>query len=193
MPEGAIEDVHHMLDGHFFLIKVSGTRKSKHGDFRPAKSGYAHRISVNGSLNSYAFLITLVHEIAHMHVWEKYKSSVKPHGPDWKQHFRALMIPLLLKEVFPEDIMRPLSHYLKNPGASTAGNIELSSSLAIYDPFDTKNHLTDLAEGSHFYYDQRGPFVRKALRRKRILCEEVNTGKKYLFHPLAKVHPQLPA
>ncbi|HAD34265.1 MAG TPA: hypothetical protein DCF44_07170 [Chitinophagaceae bacterium] len=44
-------------------------------------------MSVNGNLNSYHFLITLLHEIAHMLVWEQFRNRVKPHGLEWKHVF----------------------------------------------------------------------------------------------------------
>ena len=55
-------------------IKVTKPRKSKLGDFKVI--GDQLIISINNNLNKYAFLITLVHEIAHAFVFQKYQNTV---------------------------------------------------------------------------------------------------------------------
>ena len=60
--------------------KVKKSRSSKYGDYRPPLKGSNHLITINYDMNKYAFLITLVHEIAHLTNWNKHKDKVKPHG-----------------------------------------------------------------------------------------------------------------
>ena len=44
-------------------IKVVRERKTRHGDYRKMPDG-THQITINGNLNPYRFLITLIHELA---------------------------------------------------------------------------------------------------------------------------------
>ena len=81
---------------------VAQDRKSKLGDYRTPFGGKGHRISVNGSLNKYAFLITFLHEIAHLLTFEEFKNRVNPHGKEWKRNFQKLVKPYLANRGFPE-------------------------------------------------------------------------------------------
>src|SRR5690606_28997724 len=95
-------------------FKISKPRATKLGDFRPAINGKPHRISVNGNLNQYAFLITSMHEFAHLGCWLKHKNQVAPHGEEWKEIFKVILTPLISNDVFPEDIKNALLQYIKN-------------------------------------------------------------------------------
>src|SRR5690606_13417989 len=83
--------------------------------------------------NPYAFLITLMHELAHLITWVKYKDTVKPHGQEWKSEFKQTLGPFLRRNVFPEDVARAVQNYLANPAAATCRDIHLSKALARYD------------------------------------------------------------
>ena len=48
-----------------------------------------HRISVNGNLNKYSFLITLIHELAHLLTFTQYKNRVDPHGRNGREFMAA--------------------------------------------------------------------------------------------------------
>jgi SprT protein len=50
-------------------------RSSKLGDYRPPQRGLPHRISVNHNLNQHEFLITLIHEMAHLLCWENMEAG----------------------------------------------------------------------------------------------------------------------
>ena len=94
-------------------LKFTRTRNTKTGDFRPPRNGSLPAITVNQNLNKYACLITLVHEMAHYHVYLAYRDQgifrrrkrVAPHGNEWKQEFRRLMEPHLTPSVFPEELL----------------------------------------------------------------------------------------
>jgi SprT protein len=102
-----------------FKLKIKKSRSTKYGDYRPPVDKLNHHISINHDLNPYAFLITLVHEIAHLSNWKKTKGRVKPHGEEWKQEFRLLMRPFFELGIFPADVHRALASYLINPAASS--------------------------------------------------------------------------
>ena len=83
LPPGALPP-HQKLTGKALCqIRVSKPRKTKLGDYRrPGRPHQPHRISINGNLNPYAFLITLLHEWAHLEIYQEYKGKVAPHGPE---------------------------------------------------------------------------------------------------------------
>ena len=59
LPAGSFEEVLYYLQHHKVHLTISRKRQSILGDYRHAHSDKNHRISVNGNLNKYAFLITL--------------------------------------------------------------------------------------------------------------------------------------
>ena len=80
------------------------------GDYRPPYAGQGHRISINYDLNSYSFLVTTVHEFAHLLTWNEHKRKAKPHGAEWKANFKRMMRPFFEKEVFPISGHREMRH-----------------------------------------------------------------------------------
>lgn len=169
-------------------LTVTGNRATKLGDYRHPFQGKGHRITVNGTLNPYAFLVTLVHEFAHLVVWEQYQNKVKPHGGEWKRAFIGLMRPYLQQEVFPEDLLVVLHDYFENPRASSCADPDLMRSLSQFDKGRNKyQFLEELPEQSVFMTRQRRYFIKGEKRRTRFLCTEKSTGKQYLFHPLTPV------
>ena len=63
-----------------FKLKIKRERNTKLGDYRSPQNGGNHIITVNHNLNKYSFLITLVHEIAHLVTFNAHKDRVLPHG-----------------------------------------------------------------------------------------------------------------
>src|SRR6187455_3787837 len=84
LPEGCFDKVVHYLHHYKVHLTVTRERKSVLGDYRNAVHGKNHRITVNSNLNKYAFLITLLHELAHLLAHEKYGHRILPHGAQWK-------------------------------------------------------------------------------------------------------------
>ena len=171
-----------------FNVKVilSSPSKSRMGVFIPKRHGY-HVVRINNNLNKYEFLITLIHEIAHASIWEKYGRRVNPHGDEWKEQYKKMMLPFLNPEFFPEDILRPLSNHIINPRASTVRDLELSRILKKYDK-NRSTFISEINDGDEFYIDNGKRFVRMEKLRKNYQCKEISTGKLYRFSPLAEVN-----
>lgn len=169
-------------------LKISRTRHTKLGDYRPPYAGKPHRISVNYNLNPFSFLITLIHEFAHLTCWNKHQFRVKPHGEEWKQEFRELMMPWLDKSFFPPDVQQGLFQYMNNPAASSCTDLGLMRILEQYD-FAHLNQfsLESLPAGTVFQIRDGRVFTKGAQLRKRYRCVENKTQRIYLFNPLAKV------
>jgi SprT protein len=60
LPPGSFEGVLHYLQHYKVHLTITRQRQSILGDYRHAYANQTHRISVNGNLNKYAFLITLL-------------------------------------------------------------------------------------------------------------------------------------
>src|SRR5206468_9194087 len=99
-------------------LTVARERKSILGDYRHRTHGSNHRISVNGNLNKFSFLITLLHELAHLLTFEKYSNKVASHGKEWKHIFGQLLATFIEHNVFPDDIKQALKKSIQDPAAS---------------------------------------------------------------------------
>ncbi len=87
IPENAVEKVCHLIFEYDFKLIIKGDRKSKWGDFKPPfKETKYPIITINKSLNKYAFLITIIHEIAHCKTYRECGNKVKSHGTEWKKY-----------------------------------------------------------------------------------------------------------
>lgn len=185
VPPGAVSYCYHLWLEHSFSLKITRPRSTKLGDYRYTTQG-GHQISVNNSLNPYSFLITYLHEVAHLVTFSRYKRKVKPHGTEWKKAFQALMAPMLEKDVFPPELLSPLRQYLHNPKASSCTDPQLMAAIRTFDPRPEGHVLGELHAGEKFRLSGR-IFVKGALRRTRILCEEPATHRKYLVPAQAVV------
>lgn len=167
---------------HFTITKK---RKTKLGDYRQPYDGKPHRISVNGSLNQYAFLITTLHELAHLTTFEKYGNKVKPHGAEWKTEFKSIFTPLLDAGFLPEDITLALNNYLANARAASCSDDRLYRVLKRYDKFqgDLVEHLSF---GEEFKLNGK-VFVKGKKLRKRYECKEISTQKLYRVLGVAEI------
>lgn len=188
LPEAGFEDVLYYLKQHKVHLTISRKRQSILGDYRHAHTNKNHRISVNGNLNKYAFLITLLHELAHLFTFEKFGHRVQAHGREWKDEFGKILAKFLAQKVFPADIEKALLHTLHNPAASSCGDEKLLRVLHQYDDKKDGVHLVEqLPEGAVFVIKGGRVFKKAEKIRKRFKCVEVRTGKLYLFSGMYEV------
>lgn len=162
-----------------FDFKLRKSRITKVGDFTcyPGKNPI---ITVNHDIDPYLFLITYIHEVAHLDVHLRYGNRIESHGKEWKLAFQQLMEPVLTEEIFPSDLLVSLKKHLHNPKASTFSDSKLTKLLRSYDA--RQQHvvlLSDLKEGSIFGYHGKW-FKKGKLRRTRVECRELKTRITYL-------------
>jgi hypothetical protein len=170
-----------------FHLKITARRYSKLGDYRYHPRQRTHRISINGSLNPHAFLVTYLHEVAHLRAFRQHGFRIAPHGREWKTCFRVLMAPVLRPDVFPEDVLLPLRHYMRKPKAASGSDPQLTMALQRYDAReDGTLPLQEVAPGRSFRFRQ-SVFVKEADRRTRALCRELHSGRQYLVSLAARV------
>ncbi|SHJ16410.1 SprT-like family protein [Aquimarina spongiae] len=186
IPERAIDQAFDLIVTCNVHLKIVNERVTRHGDYRRTPDG-RHQITVNASLNKYRFLITLIHEIAHLVAFEKYGRFIKPHGIEWKRVFQQLMLPYINPEVFPSKLLPVIANHFKNPRASSDTDEKLSLALKQYDPDNDKSYIFELPFGSTFRL-YNGKIFRKGNKKvKRYECVEIATGRVYLFNPNAEV------
>ncbi len=189
LPAGFEEMVADLLFSTPVKFKVVPPRSTKLGDFRASFNGEKHQITINGDLNKYAFLITTLHEFAHLQTFNEFRSSVKPHGEEWKRTFRKLLVPAIDSGLLPQDIQQALINSLTNTKASSCSDIQLSRVLKRYDDQNTGLvSLETLPKNSTFVL-QGKQFLKGELRRRRYVCEDISNSKKYLVHALSEVSP----
>lgn len=188
LPGGAFDDVLYYLQHYNVHLTITRQRQSILGDYRHAHADKTHRISVNGNLNQYAFLITLLHELAHLFTYEQFGHRVQAHGREWKNEFGKILARFLLKKVFPADIEKALMNTLQNPAASSCGDEKLLRVLHQYDEKKEGTHLVEqIPEGSLFVIKGGRVFKKGEKIRKRYNCMEVKTGKLYLFSAVYEI------
>lgn len=188
MPTGTFEAVAPFFRDHAIHLTITRHRRSLHGDYRPPSREHPyHRISVNATLNEYSFLITLLHEIAHLTTTVKHGLKAAPHGKEWKDQFKHVLIPFLGKSIFPTDVERALNAYLRNPAASTCTDPSLYKALSRYDvPEEGRMHADEIAVGQKFEFDGR-TFIKLEQLRTRARCKDLANGRIYFVQGIALV------
>lgn len=188
MPVAAAPLIAKWIDYFQCEFKISKGRTTKLGDYRHPYKGAGHKISVNNNLNSYAFLVTTVHEFAHLLTWNDHKNKVKPHGEEWKYNFKRMMVPFLEQDVFPEDVKKAIVSYLHNPSAASCTDLKLSRALKKYDEVKADSpRLEELPLHTVFTIKDGRQFKKGEKLRKRYRCTCLDNGHVYLFNPLAEV------
>ena len=189
MPVASIEGVFELIKTYEVHLKIVNERRTRYGDYTRKLDG-KHLITVNANLNPYQFLMTLIHEIAHLVAFQKYGGQIKAHGKEWKHIFQLLMLPFLRPDVFPNTLLPLLANHFRNPTASSDTDERLSIAMKMYDIKDKgSNHcfVYEVPLGSHFRTRQGKIFKRGPLILKRFECMEVGSEKLYAFKANAEV------
>lgn len=188
IPPAAVPRVLEYLQQYGVHLTITRERKSILGDYRHATLYKTHRISVNGNLNPYSFLITLIHELAHLVTFIQYSNRVQSHGKEWKALYALLLADFMGKELFPPDVEQALRRSMHDLPASSCADENLMRILKNYDPRqDGVVMVEQLQEGQLFDIGEGRIFRKGKKLRKRYQCVEVRTGKVYLFSPIYEV------
>ncbi|MEK6481603.1 SprT-like domain-containing protein [Catalinimonas sp. 4WD22] len=172
---------------HPFSLHITPKRVSKLGDYRYHKKKNTHIISLNATLNPYAFLITYLHEIAHLIAFQQHGFRIAPHGKEWKKCFQQLMEPMLHEKVFPQDVLRPLRKYMLNPKAASGSDHKLSLALQNYDDHQDGSMPLSKIQPEQTFQFRNMIFIKESVRRTRALCRDLASGKRYLVSEIARV------
>ena len=187
VPVEFINDVFDLLSTYPVIFKVVKPRKTKLGDFRPRFKNNKHQITINGNLNPYAFLITTLHEFAHLVAYEDFGNRINPHGKEWKDSYARLIMPVVSSTLLPKDIEKALLHSLISIKASSCSDMQLQRVLLKYDTVRSDEiPLESLDKNSSFALNGK-IFEKGILKRTRFLCTEKKSNRKYLINALAHV------
>lgn len=199
VPDRVLDRIAYACSEGDVRLKITRGRSSKTGDFRPPQKGKPCIITVNGNLNPYTCLITLVHELAHYQVYRgkhivvnpfKKFRRYSPHGREWKETFRLLMFEYMTETVFPADVLDALIVYMENPTASTFANQKLMRALAKYDAPAGLVTVESLPDHAVFKTTTGRTFRKIGKKRTRYLCVCLDNRKQYLFSPIVQVVPE---
>ena len=188
IPEPAVPVLARWIVEYDFKLKIKKERNTKLGDYRSPHDGNNHVISINHNLNKYAFLITLVHEVAHLVTFNAHKNRVNPHGDEWKQNYKQLIKHFLTTDYFPTDVLLALQKHFLSPAASSCSDANLLRILNRYDEkSEEKIFIEKIPHKTVFKYNGERLFEKGERIRTRYRCKEIATGAVYLFHALAEV------
>ncbi|MBC6435789.1 sprT domain-containing protein [Nostoc sp. HG1] len=187
LPEHAVAPLFELVKANNVHLKIVNERQTRHGDYRKSTSG-KHEITINANLNKYRFLITLIHEIAHLVAFEKFGRNIKPHGQEWKYSFQYLMAPFIRPEIFPHAVLPLLANHFKNPTASSDTDAKLAFALKQFDERKAGVYfMHEVPTGSLFRLKNGRIFQKNGLRTKRYECLEIASRKLFLFNANAEV------
>lgn len=187
LPDRSFDPVVQYIIDHKVHLTITRERSSILGNYsrRPNRN---HKITVNGNLNKYSFLITLLHELAHLLAFEKYGTGIPAHGQQWKSEYSSILSKFTGCKIFPADIEQELLRTLKNPAASSCAEDSLLRILRKYDAPKPGIYLLEDLPGESVFKIKNGRLFQKGNRvRKRFLCRELSSQKMYLFSPVAEV------
>jgi len=188
LPDNTYQVIENYLHVYKIHLTISRQRSSVLGDFRHRTSRSNHRISINSNLNPYAFLITLLHELAHLLTFEQFGNRVAAHGREWKSVYAGLLKEFIGKKIFPADVEYELITAVNKPAASSCAEDGLIRVLRNYDyNRDNTKFVEEIPANGLFALDDGRIFRKGEKQRKRFQCLEMKSGKIYLFSPVHEV------
>ena len=192
LPQGTLDKVKPWFQQYTIKLIITRERKTILGNYRqPVKTAPYHRVTVNGNLNPYSFLITLLHELAHLEAFVRYQNRIAPHGKEWQDIFRNILAAYMGQGIFPEALEQAIATSLKGLKASSCADVNLYKALSAYDEpaADGLVWVEQLPANAHFITKEGKVFQLLQKRRTRYLCREVQTRKDYLFAGVVQVKP----
>ncbi len=183
LPENTLPYLKIWFADYYIHIKITRNRNSKLGDYRKLPDG-SHEITINSTLVPQLFFFVLTHELAHLIAFEKYGRRISPHGNEWKETFRKMLLQSL--DVYEENLRPIIVEFSKSPKANFMASPDLVKYFHIEGQDDTLVFIETLKKGDFFVY-RNEKYLLEGLIKKNYLCRQLDTGRKYSFKPLARV------
>lgn len=183
LPQSTLKYLRIWFSDYYIHIKVTRNRNSKLGDYRKLPDN-SHEITVNSTLTPQLFFFVLTHELAHMIAFEKYGRRISPHGNEWKETFRNMLLESL--EIYDEDLKPIIVKFSKSPKANFMASPDLVRYFHTEKQDDRLHFIEQLQKGEFFIY-RNEKYLLEGLIKKNYLCKNLATGRKYSFKPLARV------
>ncbi len=187
IPDNSIDYYKKILNDYNFSFFIKQPRVRKLGDFKIDYSTNNLTITINNNLHPYQFHLTFLHELAHLITFTNYGIKVKPHGVEWKNEYKKLILESIEKRIFIGDAAKILIEcYLQKK--------EFHSNCHKFDLF-IKNlensfwiSVDDIPENSCFMLKSNyRRFKKLKKRRTRYVCEEIKTKRQYLVNKDAEI------
>lgn len=187
LPEKSVDYCLDLWQKHHIQFTIAAPRKSIYGNYYSRKG--IHYISVNGNLPPEAFLVTYLHEVAHLEVHLLFR-RVSPHGREWQNAFRELLLPMLKQGIFNDEVAQALWLHIENPRASSCSDPVLHGVLMKNAAEDAgKVSLHELSPGQTFIFENK-IYALKEKRRTRFACISLADGRLFLISGVVKVQLQ---
>lgn len=183
LPQNTLVHLKKWFSDHYIHIKVTKNRNSKLGDYRKLPD-HSHEITINSTLAPQLFFFVLTHELAHLIAFEKFGRRISPHGNEWKETFRQMLLESLA--VYEDDFKPIIVRFSKSPKANFMASPDLVKYFHIDNQNDGLLFIEELKAGEFFIY-QNQKYLLEGLIKKNYLCRNLATGRKYSFKPLARV------
>ncbi|MDR4955064.1 SprT-like domain-containing protein [Chryseobacterium sp. ES2] len=183
LPQNTLKYLRIWFSDFYIHIKVTRNRNSKLGDYRKLPDN-SHEITVNSTLTPQLFFFVLTHELAHLIAFEKYGRRISPHGNEWKETFRNMLLESL--EIYDEELKPIIIKFSKSPKANFMASPDLVRYFHTEKQDDTLQFIEELKKGEFFIY-RNEKYLLEGLVKKNYLCKNLATGRKYSFKPLARV------
>lgn len=194
LPPEALDDMVRYIISYSIHLKMTRERHSKLGDYRlPTPQQPVHTISINGNLKPHAFLLVLLHELAHMLTYLDCGRTVKPHGHEWQRHYSQLLQHYTDVGGFPSDVVPLLREYTSRIPLSRRIEREIDRRLQVVVQPENSVKLDTLAVGTHFRLGGRTRvFELLEKQRTRWKCRDISTGRLYTVAADAMVEVTTP-
>jgi SprT protein len=183
LPQNTFQYLKIWFADYYIHIKITRNRNSKLGDYKKLPD-HSHEITINSTLAPELFFFVLTHELAHMIAFEKYGRRILPHGNEWKEIFRLMLLESL--EIYEDDLKPIIVKFSKSPKANFMASPDLVKYFHIENHDDKLQFIEDLKKGEYFIY-RNEKYLLEGLIKKNYLCKNLATGRKYSFKPLARV------
>ena len=183
LPENTLPFLKTWFGEHYIHIKITKARNSKLGDYRkmPDKS---HQITINSTLQPQLFFFVLTHELAHLLAFENFGNRISPHGSEWKNTFRTMLLESI--SIYSEDLKPIILKFSKAPKANFMSSPDLVKYFHIENYEDETSYIEDLETDTRFIY-RKQTYIIEGKRKKNYICLNLDNGKRYIFKPLARV------
>lgn len=171
-------------------LKVTKERDSKYGDYLPSINGKPQRITVNGNLDKFSFLITLLHELAHLKAYENFGRKIKAHGKEWKLEFIKIIDDALNNNLFPVEIAKIIKlQYVIKKDLTYESRIIIDDSINTFLNISTPIRLEDFPINSLVSLINGMRIKVVEIKRTRYLCKCLNNNKMYYIQKKIEVVP----
>jgi SprT protein len=187
LPNRSVDYIHSLFKKYPCNFKIVPPRKGKLGDCRYPMYNQEAQITVNGNLSKLQFLITTIHEFAHLKTFLDKGKRVTPHGAEWKANYVLLFQPVINSELIEQSEIEVIKKHLSSPSATSCNDEYLSEYFhAEKHENDESTLLKNIPSGAHFEFNGR-LFIKGNLVQKKFIIYDADNHRDYRLSGLANV------